>query len=98
MSFTQVLALKKASALTSSHPWKRALERLTGRVGSDKVERIATEKAFDALGLLRHERTPEAAKQLKGMMVELGWTTVRTMDVTARGRASRVRGYARLVC
>ena len=98
MSFTQVLAEKKASALTTSHPWKPVLEKLTGRVGSDKIARIATEKAFDALGLLRHERTPEAAKQLKGVMVELGWTAVRTMDVTSRGRASRVRGYARAVC
>ena len=98
MSFTKMLADRKASALTPSHPWKPALETLTGRVGSDKIERIATEKAFDALGLLRHERTPDAAKQLKGLMVELGWTAVRTMDVTSRGRASRVRGYARSVC
>lgn len=98
MSFTQMLAGRKASALTPSHPWKSVLEKLTGRIGSDKVERIATEKAFDALGLLRHERTPDAAKQLKGLMVELGWTAVRTMDVTSRGRASRVRGYARSVC
>ena len=98
MSFTQLLAERKASAVTISHPWLQILQKLTGRVGSDKIERIATEKAFDALGLLRHERTPEAAKQLKNVMVELGWTAVRTMDVTSRGRALRVRGYARSAC
>lgn len=98
MSFTQLLAERKALAVTPLHPWKSVLGKLSGRIGSDKVERIATEKLFDALGLLRHERTPEAAKQLKGLMVELGWTAVRTMDVTSRGRASRVRGYARSVC
>lgn len=98
MSFTQMLADRKASALTPSNPWRPVLETLSGRIGSDKIERIATEKAFDALGLLRHERTPDAAKQLKGLMVELGWTAVRTMDVTSRGRAFRVRGYARSVC
>jgi len=98
MSFLQLLAQRKASAVTPSHPWKPVLEKLTGRVGSDRVERIGTEKVFDALGLLRHERTPRAGKQVKGLMVELGWTAVRTMDVTSRGRASRVRGYARSVC
>lgn len=95
MSFSQILAQRKALALTPSHPWRPVLEKLRGRIGSDKVERIATEKLFDALGLMRHERTPEAAKQVKNLMVELGWTAVRTMDVTSRGRASRVRGYAR---
>jgi hypothetical protein len=98
MSFSQILAQKKASVLKPSHHWMPVLEKLTGRIGSDRIERIATEKAFDALGLLRHERTPEAAKQLRTLMVELGWTAVRTMDVTSRGRASRVRGYARVGC
>jgi hypothetical protein len=42
------------------------------------------------------QRTPEAAKQLKGVMVELGWTPVRSRHVTSRGRAARVRGYARI--
>jgi hypothetical protein len=29
-------------------------------------------------------------------MVDLGWTPVRSRHVTSRGRAARVRGYARM--
>jgi hypothetical protein len=77
-------------------PWIAPLRKLRGRKGSDGVERIATDAILDALELPRHERTPEAGKRIKAIMVELGWTPVRTMHVTARGRAARMRGYARI--
>lgn len=95
-AFTVLLADRKAQALTPSDSWKRILETIKGRVGSDKVEKIATEACFDALNLKCLERTPAAAKRLKLVMSNLGWTAVRTTSVTARGRATRVRGYARL--
>jgi hypothetical protein len=97
VAFKELLALRKAAAqtLTKMDAWKPVLANLKGRVGSDGIERVATEAALDALGLARHERNPDAAKRLRGLMLELGWVAVRATHVTARGRAARVRGYAR---
>jgi hypothetical protein len=64
-------------------------------VARDGIERITTEAVFEFLEVPRLRRTPEAAKTLKRVMMELGWTPVRARAVTARGRAARVRGYAR---
>jgi hypothetical protein len=69
---------------------------MRGQVGHDGVEHIATDAIFDHLELPPLKRTPEAAKRLKGLMVDLGWVPVRARAVTARGRAARVRGYARM--
>jgi hypothetical protein len=76
-------------------PWANTLRSVKGNVGTDGVSRIATEAIFDVLGLPRLQRTPEAGKRIRTIMVELGWTAVRARHVTSRGRASRVRGYAR---
>ena len=59
------------------------------------MERIPTDRIFDHLDLPSFKRTPEAAKQVRGVMVDLGWTPIRARAVSARGRAARVRGYAR---
>ena len=88
-------AAARAAAAKPSDPWTATLRKLRGRKGSDGVERIATDAILDALDLPRHQRTPEAAKRIKAIMVELGWTPVRATHVTERGRAARVRGYAR---
>jgi hypothetical protein len=77
-------------------PWTNALRNIRGQIGHDGVERIATEAIFDKLDVPRLKRTPETAKRLRGLMVELGWTPVRSRHVTSRGRAARVRGYARM--
>ena len=79
-----------------SDPWTAPLRNIRGQVGHDGVERIATDAVFEQLDLPRLKRTPEAAKRLKLLMVELGWTPVRSRHVTSRGRAARVRGYARM--
>jgi hypothetical protein len=74
-----------------------ALRKIRGQIGLyDGVERIATDAVFEQLDLPRLQRTPEAAKRIKLLMVELGWTPVRSRHVTSRGRAARVRGYARM--
>src|SRR4051794_36238191 len=78
------------------HPWTSALRTVRAQVGHDGVARIATDAVFEQLDIPRLQRTPEAAKRLKGLMVELGWVPVRSRHVTSRGRASRVRGYARV--
>jgi hypothetical protein len=79
-----------------SDPWTARLRHVRGQIGHDRVERIATDAVFEQVDLPPPKRTPEAAKRLKLLMVDLGWTPVRSRHVTSRGRAARVRGYARM--
>ena len=95
-SFVDRLRAIRAAAIKPSDPWTSALRKIRGEFGHDGVERIATDAVFEQLDLPPLKRTPEAAKRLKLLMVDLGWTPVRARHVTARGRAARVRGYARL--
>jgi hypothetical protein len=95
-SFVDRLREIRAGAIKPSDPWTDALRNIRGQIGHDGVERIATDSVFEQLDLPRLRRTPEAAKRLKGLMVNLGWTPVRSRHVTSRGRAARVRGYARM--
>jgi hypothetical protein len=88
--------LKAHRTIKPSDPWTAPLRNIRGQIGHDGVERIATDAVFEQLDLPTLKRTPEAAKRLRGLMVELGWTPVRARAVTARGRAARVRGYARM--
>ena len=96
MSFIEQLRdCARRQQLKPPDPWTALLRGLRGRRGSDDVERISTEGVFDFLCLKPLERTPEAGKRLKGIMMDLGWTWVRARHVTGRGAAGRVRGYAR---
>ena len=83
------------SNIKPSDPWTDALRKIRGQTGHDGVERVATERVFDILDLPRFQRTSDAGKRIKTIMMELGWTPVRARHVTSRGRA-RVRGYARM--
>ncbi len=94
MSFLE--KLRGSAAKKPSDPWMAALHLLNVRSGSDRIERIATDALFDFLDIAPLQRTPEAAKRLRRVMVELGWTPMRVRSATARGRASRVRGYVRM--
>ena len=95
MSFVERLH-EARSTMTPSHPWIPILSILNGIIGHDGVARIATDAIFEQLDLPPFKRTPEAAKQIKHIMLQLGWTPVRARSLTARGRAARVRGYARM--
>jgi hypothetical protein len=66
-----------------------------GEFGRAGIERIATDSVFELLDVPPFKRKPEAAKRLKGLMVELGLTPVRSRHVTGHGHAARVRGFAR---
>jgi hypothetical protein len=47
-------------------------------IPNDRLDRdIATDTVFEQLDLPRLKRTPEAAKRLRLLMVDLGWTPVR---------------------
>lgn len=88
--------LRNHRTLKPSDPWTGALRNIRGQIGYDRVERIATDAVFEQLDLPPLQRTSEAAKRLKLLMVDLGWTPVRSRHVTSRGRAARVRRYARI--
>jgi hypothetical protein len=94
-SFVERLRVTRLT-IKPSDPWTAPLRNVRGQVGHDGVARISTDAIFEHLDLPRLKRTPEAAKRLKLLMVDLGWTPVRSRHVTSRGRASRVRGYARM--
>src|SRR5437899_7460504 len=80
------------------HPWTAPPRNIRGQIGHDGVERIATDAVLEHLDLPRLKRTPEAAKRIKRLMVDLGWTPVRSRQVTSRGRAARVRGTRECDC
>jgi hypothetical protein len=88
--------LRAARTVSLSHPWTSTLRSVRGFRGLDGVERLSTEEAFEALDIPRLQHAPGAAKQLRQVMIELGWTPTRSRHVTSRGRASRVRGYCRM--
>lgn len=88
--------LRAARTIKRLDPWTAPLRNIRGQIGHDGLERVATDAVFEQLDLPPLKRTPEAAKRLKGLMLSLGWVPVRARCVTSRGRASRVRGYARM--
>jgi hypothetical protein len=94
-SFVERLREKRKS-ITPSDPWTALLRNVHGQTCHDGVERIATDTIFEQLDLPPLKRTPEAAKRLRRLMVEIGWVPIRARHVTSRGRAARVRGYARM--
>ena len=96
MSFLQDLRTKR-EAVGPSDPWLPRLRKLKGRRGYyDRTERIGTAEAFEYLEVPPFRRTPAAAQRLRGLMVQLGWSPVRSRHTTSKGIAARVRGYARI--
>jgi hypothetical protein len=79
----------------SVDPWRARLEKLRGRLGDDKVERIATQAIFDYLDLPQGMRTAQASRRLAKMMSELCWTPIRARGLNRSGYRDQVRGWAR---
>jgi hypothetical protein len=77
--------------------WRSQLANIRFDIGHDGVARVATDRVFDLMDIPPLKRTPEAARRLRLVMLDLGWTPVRARHVTSRGRAARVRGYARVI-
>jgi hypothetical protein len=95
MSFLQDLQTKRET-IAHLDPWLPLLQELKGQSGYyDRTERIGTAQVFEYLAVPPFQRTAEAAKRLRGLMVRLGWTPVRSRHMTSKGIATRVRGYAR---
>ena len=85
-----------AARATVEDLWCSRLRAVRGAKGTDGVERVSTEKVYDTLELHPFERTPEAGKRVRAIMIALDWTPIRSRCVTSKGHAARVRGYARL--
>ena len=94
MSFIERLRVARQT-IKPSDPWTIPLRNIRGQIGHDGLERISTEAVYEHLGLPRLKRTPDAGRRVRMILLELGWTPVRSRHVTSRGRAARVRGYAR---
>jgi hypothetical protein len=82
------------------NPWRAALQNLRGQVDRYGVERVGVTTVFEYLdavlsdGFPRFKWTPLAARKVKALLIEFGWTPVRGRQVIG-GRPQRVRGYAR---
>jgi hypothetical protein len=92
--------LREARKDSAPHPWRTALKNLRGQIDGHGVERVAVTAAFEYLdavlpnGFPRFKWTPLAARKVKAVLIEIGWTPVRGRQVIG-GRPQRVRGYAR---
>jgi hypothetical protein len=92
--------LRDARKDSAPHPWRAALQNLRGQVDRYGVERVGVTTAFEYLdavlpgGFPHFKWTPLAARKVKALLIEFGWTPVRGRQVIS-GRPQRVRGYAR---
>ena len=96
MSFLS--ALKKGRdqiRAQQSDPWFARLSAVSGKVGDDGVERIATHTLFNLLEVSQRGRTAAAARRLAEIMRGLGWSPIRARGLTPGGFKDQVRGYAR---
>ena len=90
--------LKAAKAEAAAHdadPWRPRLERLSGKVDFDGLERVSTQTLLDLLEVPQRSRTAGTYRHLAKLMGELGWTAVRVRDLTRGGYKEQVRGYVR---
>jgi len=79
----------------NSDPWLVRLERLRGKVGGDRIERISTQTLFDYLEVRQPNRGAGACRRLAKIMRELGWSPVRVRDFSRGGYVENCRGYCR---
>jgi hypothetical protein len=67
MSFMAKLQQAKAAiAADVKDPWRLRLQRLTGRIDPDGVERVTTQYVFDVLEIPQRDRTSAAGRRLAG--------------------------------
>ena len=96
MSWLGKLRAAEAEMLAQgADPWRRPLQRLHGKIGSDNVERIATQAALDFLNVAQSDRGAGACRRLKKIMGEMGWRPIKARGLNQRGLLEQIRGYAR---
>jgi hypothetical protein len=95
MAWLSKLRAAEAALSQSTDPWRLPLERLRGKIGSDGVERIATQSILDLLDVAQRDRGAGACRRLRKLMCELGWRPIKARGLNQRGLLEQIRGYAR---
>jgi hypothetical protein len=90
---TQLRDAAEAIAEQSDDPWEPTLRELKGHVGG--VERIATFRVFELLGVPPRAQSSDIRRRLVRRMAELGWQPIRCHGMNERSFLTRVRGFAR---
>ena len=93
--FMKMLAeTAEAMVKQSDDPWEAILQNLQGTVVGG-VERIATFRVFELLGIPPRARSSDIRRRLARRMSELGWQAIREHGLNERSFLTRVRGFAR---
>jgi hypothetical protein len=91
----QLRASADAMAELGDDPWAPVLQGLTGTVVGG-VERIATFRVFELLGVPPRAQSSDIRRRLAKRMVELGWQPIRAHGLNERSFLTRVRGFSRV--
>jgi hypothetical protein len=86
---------KEAMAAQGDNPWEPILRGLKGHVVGG-VERIATFRVFELLGVPPRAQSSDIRRRLARRMAELGWQAIRAHGLNERSFLTRVRGFARV--
>jgi hypothetical protein len=85
----------RAELEAPADPWLAPLQRVSGKVEFDGLERVSSQTLLDMLEVPQRSRTAGTYRRLARLMAELGWTAVRVRDLTRGGYKEQVRGYVR---
>jgi hypothetical protein len=88
-------AKTQAALRKSVDPWRLRLERVSGKIHYDGLERVSSQTLLDLLEVPQRNRTAGTFRRVAKIMAELGWTAVRVRDLTRGGYKEQVRGYCR---
>jgi hypothetical protein len=89
------LKAARAELEAPADPWLAPLQRVSGKVEFDGLERVSSQTLLDMLEVPQRSRTAGTYRRLARLMAELGWTAVRVRDLTRGGYKEQVRGYVR---
>jgi hypothetical protein len=95
MAWLDKLRQAQASLVEDGDPWKPLLESVHGRLGTDGVERIATQAVLDFLEIPQRNRGAGTCRRLARLMYELGWRPIKARGLNQRGLLDQIRGFAR---
>jgi len=95
ISFLEKLHEAQARVAVPVDPWRLRLERVSGKIDYDGLERVGSQTLLDLLEVPQRNRTAGTFRRLAKVMAELGWTAVRVRELTRGGYKEQVRGYCR---
>jgi hypothetical protein len=87
--------VREAMVAQGDDPWEPILRDLKGTVVGG-IERIATFRVFELLGVPPRAQSSDIRRRLARRMVEHGWQPIRAHGLNERSFLTRVRGFSRL--